>query len=105
VNVVSYDVEERRKAKMRSDDRILILKVIDNKVAISSSGMVDNRLFTGENTLHAIYDVRSGLWSMSYEMGILPGGLKQKFLSFSDLLEYARNYFKHRNIEIVEVID
>jgi len=92
--------------KNRSSDRILELKVIDNKAPISSTGIIDKRLFSGENRLHGIADPQYGLWYFKYESGSLPPALKdQRFTSFSALLRYAQDYFKKRNIEITEVID
>lgn len=99
-----YDIEERRKNKMNSDDRILVLKVIDGKKAMNSSGLVDPRLFTGENRLHAVFDPRTGMWNMRYETGGLPGALQQKFMEFSDLVEAAKKYYAGRNIEIVDIL-
>lgn len=99
-----YDIEERRKNKMNSDDRVLVLKVIDGKKAMNSSGLVDPRLFTGENRLHAVFDTRTGMWNMRYETGGLPGALQQKFVEFSDLVEAAKKYYAGRNIEIVDIL-
>ena len=85
-------------------DRVLVLKVKDGKAPLTSTGLVDNRLFSGENNLHGVMDPQSCLWSFKYEMGGLPPALKdQKFTSFSVLKRYAEEYFKKRNIEIVEV--
>lgn len=101
--LVNYDVEEKRKNKMKSDDRVLVLKPIDGKTALSSTGSVDKRLFNGENKLHAIYNEVKGTWSMHYDVGGLPGGLQHQFTEFSPLLKHARDYFKRRNVEITEV--
>lgn len=90
---------------MRSDDRILILKVMDGKKPISSTGMVDSRLFSGENRLHGVYDERTGMWNMKYETGGLPGGLQEKFMTFGALVEHAKKYFKTRNVEVSGIID
>jgi len=103
MSIVQYDVEERRRNKMKSDDRILVLRPIDGKTALSSTGSVDKRLFNGENKLHAIYDDVKGMWTMHYDVGGLPGGLQHQFTEFSPLLEHARNYFKRRNVEITQV--
>lgn len=102
---MSYDIEERRKAKMRSDDRILILKVAEGKQAKDSAGKVDPRLFSGANKLHGVYDERTGMWNMRYETGGLPGGLQEKFSEFEDLVAHAKKYFKTRNVEIAGIID
>lgn len=100
-----YDIEERRKAKMHADDRVLLLKVMDGKKATDAAGKVDTRLFTGENKLHASYDERTGMWNMRYETGGLPGGLQQKFMTFEELVVFAKAYFKTRNVEVSGIID
>jgi hypothetical protein len=102
---MSYDIEARRKDKMMSDDRVLVLKTMDGKKATDSAGKIDPRLFTGENKLHAVYDPRSGMWNMRYETGAIPGALQQKFVEFHELEAFARAYFKTRNVEIVDVIN
>jgi hypothetical protein len=92
-------------SKERNTDRILILKPIEGKAPISSTGLVDTRLFSGENKLHAIQDPTNLLWSFKYESGGLPNPLQQRFTNFTTLLDFATKYFKKRNVEIVEVID
>src|SRR5689334_1977509 len=92
-------------SKNRSVDRIITLRVMDGKKPTSSTGLVDPRLFNGTNQLHAVQEISTGLWYLRYEQGAVPQVLKQKFTKFSKLLEFATNYFKERNIEIVEVID
>jgi len=92
-------------SKMRSPDRILVLKIIDDKKPLSSKGLVDSRLFTGDNKLHAVMDQQSALWSFKYDQGIVPAPLKCQFTSFKALKAHADLYFASRNIEIVEVKD
>lgn len=90
---------------VRSNDRILELSVIDGKQPLSSTGMVDTRLFTGGNRLHAIMDPESCLWRFKYDDGILPGPLKGIFTSFKTLRKFAEDYFVKRNIVIKEIKD
>lgn len=90
---------------MRSEDRILVLKPIEGMGPRDSIGNIDHRLFKGENKLHAIQDPRTCMWSLKYEDGRLQEALKQKFTNFKTLLDFTREYFKKRNIEITEVID
>lgn len=90
---------------MQTNDRILVLKTIDGKSAKDSRGLVDSRLFTGENKLHGIYDERTGLWNLRYETGALPGALHQKFATFSELEDFTRKYFATRNVEVLEIIN
>jgi hypothetical protein len=91
-------------SKMRNPDRILVLSLIDGKAPKSSTGMIDPRLFTGENKLHAKMDVTTNFWYFQYDSGILPEPLKQRFTSFKMLLKHAEDYFKTRNLEIKQVI-
>lgn len=93
-------------SKERSDDRVLVLKLMEGKTAQSSSGMLDNRIFTGENNVHAIRNPLTNLWYLKYDKGGLPQGLRtQKFTSFNKLHTFVKEYFKRRNIEIKEIID
>ena len=98
-------IESRRREKMATNDRVLVLKVIDGKDAKGSAGVVDTRLFTGSNKLHGVYDERTGMWNMRYETGALPGALQQKFITFEELEDFAKKYFLTRNVEIVEIIN
>lgn len=88
-----------------STDRILVLETVDNTKPLSSTGMVDTRLFTGENELHAVRDNQTCLWTFKYKCGGLPPPLKQQFTGFKALKSFAEGYFKKRNIRIKEVID
>lgn len=99
------DLEARTKAKMRSDDRRLILKVVDGKKPLSTSGLIDPRLFSGEHNLRAVRDPQNSLWTIKYQYGILPNPLQQSFTTFQGLLDHANNYFAKRNLDIVEIID
>lgn len=98
-----FNLESVNSEKMHSDDRILVLEVIDGKKALSSTGTVDSRLFKGGNQLHAIRDPNDGLWFLRYEAGGLQEPLKQKWTRFSALLNFCRDYFEKRNLNIKEV--
>lgn len=91
--------------KERSDDRVLVLRPIEGKNAMSSTGLVDKRLFNGGNKMHLLLKPGTTLWYFKYEEGIVPEHFKQYFTGFNTALKYAREYFLKRNIEIVEVID
>lgn len=88
--------------KNQSNDRILELVKIPGKDTRNTAGLVDNRLFTGENKLHAVMEP-NGLWSLKYDSGNLPEFLRQQFTSFSILLRTLKEYFYKRNIEIKEI--
>lgn len=90
---------------IRSTDRVLQLEVADNEAPLNSLGVVDKRLFTGNNNLHAVMDDQTMLWSMKYDTGNIPPPLRQKFTSFKLLLHAAQEYFKTRNIRIKEIKD
>ena len=89
---------------VRKMDRILILRPADGK-ATSTKGAVDHRLFTGTNKLHAVHDEQYNLWHLKYDSGVLPQPLQQQFTSFVKLLAFVIEYYKRRNVEIVEVQD
>lgn len=91
--------------KMRAKDRVFKLGLIDNKLPKNSTGMVDTRLFTGENNLHAKMDPATCFWFLQYDNGALPQPLKVNFTSFPALKRYTEDYLRTRNIEIKEVVD
>lgn len=98
-------IESRRREKMATNDRVLVLKTIDGKQPKGSTGVVDPRLFNGANKLHGVYDERTGMWNLRYETGALPGALQQKFSTFTELEQFAKKYFLTRDVEIVEIIN
>jgi len=91
--------------KMRSDDRILVIKQRPGEKTKDATGLIDYRLFKGGNRLHAMKDPITNLWMFRYEMGVLPEPLKQKFTGFQALFNHATTYFSKRGLEIVEVQD
>lgn len=90
---------------IRKTDRILVLGVIDGTKPKNTIGLVDPRLFTGENKLHAVMDTQTTLWHLKYDSGVMPQPLKQQFTSFTKLYDHAVDYFAKRNIIIKEVLD
>jgi len=86
-------------------DRVISLKVKDGEKVKSNIGLLDPRLFSGENKLHATIDGQTSLWSLHYDSGILPQQLRQKFTGFSKLMSFVTDYFARRNIEVKEVFD
>lgn len=91
--------------KERSTDRILVIQPKVGKKPKNGIGLVDPRLFTGENRLHAIMDSQYASWYLKYDQGVLPQAFKQKFTSFPVLLSTVKNYYNKRDLEITEVID
>ena len=104
MNFTTYDLKERELAKMHMSDRIIVLQPMEGKTPLSSTGNVDKRIFSGENNLHGILKTDTGLWEFWYEKGSLPGALECKFTTFAGLLDYAKEYFAKRNVEVKEVI-
>lgn len=105
---MSYElklIDPKENSKLRSDDRIFKLVRVDDKAPLTSLGLVDKRLFTGENKLHAIKDGQTSLWSLKYDQGNVPEFLRQQFTSFKLLLKVVGDYFMKRNIKIEEIID
>ena len=93
------------KDKLKKDDRILEIKVIDGEAPLSSIGTMDKRLFQGGNRLHARYQPMTGFWKLSYEIGSLPPVLDDAWMSFDKLLVDTARYLKTRNLEISQVLD
>ena len=92
--------------KMRKNERTFILEKIEGKSAISSTGTVDNNLFTGDNNLRAIFNPETNMWSLKYDRGILPGAfLGHAFTQFSKLKSFVEEYYKKRNIKVKEIVD
>lgn len=89
----------------RKTDITLVLRPIEGKKALSSIGLLDPRLFKGGNSLHAVMDTQTCLWSLHYECGIPPEAFRQRFTSYSQLMKFVIEYMKGRNIEIAEIID
>ena len=91
--------------KLRKNDRVLVVRPIEGATVKSSTGSVDPRLFKGGNTLHAILDDRTCLWSLKYSVGGVPEPFKQKFTRFSEALRFAQKYFEKRGLRIESVED
>jgi hypothetical protein len=100
-----FDIESRRKAKMHNDNRIFVLQPMEGRPTLSSSGSVDNRLFTGENKLHAIRDIKKGMWFLRYDNGATPSGLDVTFTDFTLLVEFVKAFYIRRNVEVTEVLE
>lgn len=99
------DQEQKINNSLKSNDRVIVLSPIEGKNTVSNTGLTDNRLFTGDNKLHAILDEQHMLWSLRYEKGITPAPLQQKFTNFRILLEFVKEYYNRRNIAVKEVIE
>jgi hypothetical protein len=89
---------------MRNTDRIIVLEPGEGG-AKNTKGMVDNRLFTNENNLHAKMDPNNCQWYLQYDSGIVSDALKGRFTSFNKLLEHVEQYFNRRNVKVKEVKD
>lgn len=87
---------------MRKTDRILKLEKFDPK---QKTDLIDPKVFTGGNNLHVIEDLSTNLWTFKYEHGHVPPQLRNKFTDFKTAKAHADNYFKTKNIRIVQVID
>lgn len=88
-----------------SNDRIIILEKIPGEATKTVTGTIDNRLFSGQNRLHALKDQESSFWKLRYDSGLLAEPLKQSWTSFGKLYSFVSEYFKRRGVEIKEVID
>lgn len=88
-----------------SNDRVLYIRPVDGLKPKSVTGLVDPRLFTGENNLHLVMDTENCLWGFRYERGNIPGALNTKFTSVEKALEHAKSYLRDRNLEIYKIDD
>jgi hypothetical protein len=85
------------------NDRLFDLKPMPGKEALSSTGIVDTRLFNGKNRLHAIHDEQTALWSLKQEAGSVPPSLQQRWTSYSALLKHIKSYYATRHVDVFEV--
>jgi hypothetical protein len=105
---INYTSRISEESKMRSPDRILILRPMEGKKPLDTMMRVYPRLFKegdDANKLHALMDLETSLWSMKYERGHVPAALSGRFTGFKQLLDAAKNYYNQRNIDIIEVKD
>ena len=91
--------------KLKKDDRILVVKLLDGELPLSSIGKVDKRIFQGGNNLHGFYNPQTGLWRLRYEKGDLPHKLQDAWPSFELLYAAADKYLRTRNLYIEQVLD
>lgn len=87
---------------MINSDRILVLEKVDPK---GKTDMIDPAVFEGKNSLHAVMDPSTCMWTMKYEHGSIPAPLRQKFTNFATLKIAAAKYFSEKNIKIAKVLD
>lgn len=93
-------------ANLRSADRVLELAPIEGKGPLTNQGVVDRRLFTGEQKLHIKMDPATCLWYFQWENnGIIPGGLQGRFTGFKSAMKHAEDYFARRNVQVTKVND
>lgn len=86
------------------DDRIIHMAVKEGEKIKGPTGLVDNRLFTGGNKLHAIFEGHTCLWYLKYDNGALPEPLRDKrYTSFKKAVEAAEIYFGKRGLEITKI--
>lgn len=100
-----FDLELRRKSKMHSDTRVFVLKPMEGRSPLTSSGAVDKRLFSGENNLVAVRDIDKGMWVLRYLKSSLPAGLDVQFTEFNQLVAFVKQYFLKRNVEVTDILE
>lgn len=91
---LAYAPEELR-AKMHSEDRILVLETTGEQTS----------LFDTTQELHAIRGPFDNLWRLKYKHGIVPAKLRQSWTSFPQLQKATAAYLVTRNIKVKEVKD
>lgn len=90
--------------KMHAPEREIVIRPIEGKKTLDSAGLVDTRLWKGGNSIKAFMS-DTGLWYFKYDSGLLPDSLKVQFTSITKLVNFAKDYFAKRNLEVVEVKD
>ena len=96
--------EPNYSTKMRQTDRLILLEPMEGG-AKNTKGMVDNRLFTGENKLHAKLDPTNCQWYLQYDSALIPESLRGRWTSFNKLKEHVEQYFHKRNVKIKAIQD
>lgn len=92
--------------KIRKTDIVLVIRPLPGMGAKAVTGLVDRKLFTGDNHLHAIMDTQTCLWKLAYDNGTLPSALKEKmFTGFAPLYKHVDEYMRTRNAHIESIID
>jgi hypothetical protein len=97
-----FHMNEKAEDKILAPEREIVLRPKEGKSPKSSTGLVDTRLFKGDNTLNAIMG-EDGLWYCKFQQGHIPEPLRVKFTKISKLIEHVRSYFDKRDVEIVEI--
>lgn len=93
-------------SNLRASDRTLVLEQIEGKKPLSTAGLPDPRLFSGEQGVKVVMDPQTCLWHFQYtNKGLLPEALKGAFTSFGAAHRHAENYFNKRNVKITAVRD
>lgn len=96
---------EEMSKHVRNDERTLVMQRIPGQNVLTNTGMIDNRIYKGETNMKIVRDPTTMMWNFKYEHGVLPEKLKCTFTSFREIIRFANDYFKKRNLEIVEIID
>jgi hypothetical protein len=96
---------DNNKDKSRKTDRVLVIRPIPGRNSKTDKGITDNRLFQGENIVHAVMHPETCLWRIKYEKSMPPPVLNQAFTSFNKLMQFATGYFEKRGLRIESVID
>lgn len=103
---LAYATNLSAESRIRSPDRILKLEIIDGTKPKAASGMVDSRLFQGDdNRIHIVMDLETSLWSIRYDKGNVPPALTGQYTGFKQAFDHVKKYFENRNIRITQVID
>lgn len=103
---LAYRENISTESRIRSPDRILKLEVIDGKKPKSVMGIIDSRLFQGDdNRIHIIMDLETSLWSIRYDKGSVPPALSGQYTGFKQAFDHTSKYFETRNVRITQVID
>ena len=89
--------------EVNGNKRTLSLKPMQGG-AKDTTGLVDKRLFNGQNELYALMDTETCLWHLKQNDGSVDPKLRGKqWTSFKMLMNDVVPYYRNRNVEVTEI--
>lgn len=84
--------------------RKLQITPLEGQTVTTSKGMVDPRLWKGENELYAEMDNTTCMWRLRYKHGMLPPQIQGTYTNFDKAFKAATKYYSTRGLEVTRVI-
>lgn len=92
------------KYNMEPDIHVYV-KAKEGKKILGTTGLVDNRLFVGDNFFHLVMELSTCFWYAKMDKGVTPEPLRAKFTNYQKALNHLTAYLDKRNLEIKEIKD